>query len=208
MSKAKDKRINEVIKKASELFIEKSIEEVTVVDIANSLNIGEASIYRYFGKKENLVYKVAIYLWNEVKAKYFDYQLIYKESKGLEQVKQFFNCFIDIYSNNQSFFMFINDFDNYIIDKNIAMDDINEYEKELLTIKDIFDNIWDIGVNDKSIKANINKDEIYFTYTHALLSTCAKLSKRAILHSDSLVSSIKQITLLIDVFIDYIKGGN
>lgn len=208
MSKAKENRINAVIKKASELFIEKSIEEVRVVDIADSLNIGEASIYRYFGKKENLVYKVAIYLWNEVKTKYFDYQFIYKESSGLEQVKQFFNCFIDIYSNNQSFFIFINDFDNYIIDKNISMDDINEYEKELLTIKDIFDNIWNIGVNDKSIKANINKDEIYFTYTHALLSTCSKLSKRAILHSDSLVSSIKQITLLIDVFIDYIKGGN
>lgn len=207
MSKAKENRINAVIKKASELFIEKSIEEVRVVDIANSLNIGEASIYRYFGKKENLVYKVAIYLWNEVKTKYFDYQLIYKESSGLEQVKQFFNCFIDIYSNNQSFFIFINDFDNHIIDKNIAMDDINEYEKELLTIKDIFDNIWNIGVNDKSIKANINKEEIYFTYTHALLSICSKLSKRAILHSDSLVSSIKQITLLIDVFIDYIKGG-
>lgn len=60
---------------------------------------------------------------------------------------------------------------------------------------------------NKSIKANINKEEIYFTYTHALLSICSKLSKRAILHSDSLVSSIKQITLLIDVFIDYIKGG-
>ena len=97
MSKAKENRINAVIKKASELFIEKSIEEVRVVDIANSLNIGEASIYRYFGKKENLVYKVAIYLWNEVKTKYFDYQFIYKESSGLEQVKQFFNCFIDIY---------------------------------------------------------------------------------------------------------------
>ncbi len=208
MSKAKDKRITDVINKASDLFIEKSIDEVTIVDIANSLNIGEASIYRYFGKKENLVYKVAICLWNEIKDKYFDYQLIYERSSGLEQVKQFFNCFIDIYTNNQSFFTFINDFDNYIIDKNISMDDINEYEKELLSIKEIFDKIWKIGIDDRSIRLDINRDEIYFTYTHALLSMCSKLSKRAILHSDELVASVKQITLLIDVFMNYLKGGN
>ena len=62
----KDAKINYILDCAINVFLERSISEVTVHDIAVSAGVGEATIYRYFSTKQNLVCAIATELQNKI----------------------------------------------------------------------------------------------------------------------------------------------
>ena len=49
----KDAKVNFLVDMATDLFMSRSIQEVTIRDIAISAQVGEATIYRYFGKNRS-----------------------------------------------------------------------------------------------------------------------------------------------------------
>ena len=51
--------------------------EITIKDIANDVGISEATLYRMFNKKENIVIKVAIKLQTNLFQEYFLYHVLY-----------------------------------------------------------------------------------------------------------------------------------
>ena len=61
----KDMKMDLIIDKALELFLNDSILNVTIKDISSKLEIGEMTIYRYFKTKDNLVLQCAIKLQKE-----------------------------------------------------------------------------------------------------------------------------------------------
>lgn len=48
----KDAKIKYIIDRATELFLQRSVGEVTVKDISDAVGVGEATVYRYFGKSK------------------------------------------------------------------------------------------------------------------------------------------------------------
>ena len=53
MNKIKDGKIDLIVKEAVPLFLEKSISDISMNEIAKFVGVGEASLYRYFQKKQN-----------------------------------------------------------------------------------------------------------------------------------------------------------
>ena len=84
----KDVKKNFIIDNAIDLFLSKSIGDVTIKDIAIKANVGEATIYRYFSSKQNLVCDVAVKLENKIFEQYFN---IPKTLNGFEQLSEFYN---------------------------------------------------------------------------------------------------------------------
>ena len=86
MNKIKDNTMNFIIEEALSLFMKKSITGVTMSDIAKEVEIGDATLYRYFKKKQNIVISAVMKLSDSVLTKYIgnDEQLI-----GYDQLKRF-----------------------------------------------------------------------------------------------------------------------
>lgn len=206
MSKIKDNQTEFIIKEAANLFMERSIEEVTMVDIARSLGIGEATLYRYFGKKQTIVIKAATYIW-EMQNEFFRGYIksnINTTKTGFETLKITFGAFKEIYNFNNQYFKFLYEFDNYV--KKEALNDLNDYDFVVRESKAFFDEAVLKGLSDGSIK-KINYEEYYYTSTHALLSLCEKMTvNEKIIESDDLVNGYTQVVMLIDILLDYIKG--
>ena len=80
-----DAKKNFIVGEALALFLERSIGEVTVHDIALRASVGEATIYRYFSTKLNLVCAAATQLGS---ASVFFLSLSRKDRKT---VGRFFN---------------------------------------------------------------------------------------------------------------------
>ena len=56
MRKVKESTREKLIDVSKKLFLKNSISSVTIQDIAVKANIGEATVYRYFKKKINVVF--------------------------------------------------------------------------------------------------------------------------------------------------------
>ena len=86
----KDVKMNFLVDIATDLFICRSIQDVTIKDIAVSAQVGEATIYRYFGKKQAIVVYAAMKLQKEVNTLYFK---LSEGRTGFEKLKIFYLSF-------------------------------------------------------------------------------------------------------------------
>ena len=72
----KEARREELLQKGFELFSTKTIETVSMRDVASAVGCGSASIYRYYGSKPDFVVAVATWKWKQVQPE--------NDSKGIQ----------------------------------------------------------------------------------------------------------------------------
>ncbi|MBO6262543.1 MAG: TetR/AcrR family transcriptional regulator [Bacilli bacterium] len=193
----KDAKQNFLVDIATDLFMCRSIQDVTIKDIAVSAQVGEATIYRYFGKKQTLVVQAAMKLQQAVNAESFK---LNERKNGFEKIKIFYLSYLQIFDSHPDFFKFINDFDAYMAGE--QGEEMDSYESVVGQYKTAYMKAYQEGLKDGSIKAQNNIEMFYYSTTHALLELCKKLSiKKAVLSQDNVVEKRAQIQCLVDIIL-------
>ena len=193
----KDAKQNFLVDIATDLFMCRSIQDVTIKDIAVSAQVGEATIYRYFGNKQTLVVQAAMKLQQAVNAESFK---LNERKNGFEKIKIFYLSYLQIFDSHPDFFKFINDFDAYMAGE--QGEEMDSYESVVGQYKTAYMKAYQEGLKDGSIKAQNNIEMFYYSTTHALLELCKKLSiKKAVLSQDNVVEKRAQIQCLVDIIL-------
>ena len=142
----KDLKTKYLVDVATKLFLKRGINDVTIKDIASEAEIGEATIYRHFAKKQNIVLASALTLKEKVFKGYFD---LSKGKTGFEKVEIFYSSYLSVFKNSPEYFYFINEFDAYM-----CMEDsvpLGEYEKEVDSFKEEYLRAYEEGLKDHTI---------------------------------------------------------
>ena len=193
----KEVKVNFIVDIATDLFMCRSVSEVTIRDIAISAQVGEATIYRYFGNKQNLVMRAAMKLQSIVSEGFFRLE---KGKNGYEKLALFYESYYDIFMKHPNFYKFLNEFDAYIA--NEKSDDMNPYENAIDQYKAFYMAAYKLGLKDGSVKKQNDIELFYFSTTHALLELCKKLAfKKAVLEQDKGEGKEKEIQCLIDIIL-------
>ena len=197
----KDAKVNFLVDIATDLFMARSIQEVTIKDIAVSAQVGEATIYRYFGKKQSLVVRSAMKLQQAVNAEYFKLE---EGKTGLEKIEIFYQSYLDIFKNHPEFYKFINEFDAFMGEDDSGA--IDPYESVVGQYERVYMEAYKEGVKDGSIKPQKDIKIFYFSTTHALLELCKKLSiRKAVLTQDKVLDKSAQVGCLIDITLSSLR---
>ena len=198
----KETKINFIVDIATDLFMCRSVNEVTIRDIAISAQVGEATIYRYFGNKQNLVMQAAMKLQNIVSEGFFRLE---KGKNGYEKLALFYESYYDIYKKHPNFYKFLNEFDAYIAVE--QSEDMNPYESAIDQYKNFYMEAYQLGLKDGSVKKQKDIEMFYFSTTHALLELCKKLAyKKAVLNQDTKIEKDSEIKCLIDIILESINN--
>lgn len=201
MNRIKDNTMNFIVEEATTLFLDKSIVSVTMSDIAKRVGIGEATLYRYFQKKQNIVMQASVKLSKSVVETYFN---LNTDTSGFTQLTSFYKAYEDIFSNHPDYFKFINELDAYIITENVS--DKREYETNINVYKEIFENAYKKGLSDNSVKKIEDVSTFYYSTTHALLNLCKFLSTKQAIEQTKDVKSSDEIKTLISIILAALKG--
>ena len=195
----KEAKLNFIVESAQKLFFQKGISAVTIKDIAKEVGVGEATIYRHFAKKQNIVLAVAMSIFGAVSADYF-HQSQYKT--GFAKIEAFYMSFYNIFKMHRDYYNFLAEFDLYIAEQTT---DLGAYENAIKTFFDDFNYAYSLGLNDGSIKEVENIELFYFTTTHAILELCKKLAADAKVLKQDTKFSTEEIETLIKLFLNNIK---
>ncbi|MBE6530439.1 MAG: TetR/AcrR family transcriptional regulator [Ruminococcaceae bacterium] len=167
----KDAKLNFIIDVATELFLERSIATVTVKDIADRAGVGEATIYRYFKQKQNLVCAVAEKLQKQVFQEY--YATI--SGSGYAKLEAFFEAYTKIFANHREFYRFIGDFDAYLLSENLSAG--KSYSDGVDHFRNLFLSAYQEGIADGSVrKLEADPEVFYYATAHAMLALCKNRS--------------------------------
>ena len=199
----KDAKSNFIIDEALALFFSRSLREVTVHDIAVRAGVGEATIYRYFSTKQNLVCAAATRLQKRIYETYFDFS---HAANGMEKLTLFYKTYQTLFATHREFFKFINEFDAFMLGE--GKTDNNEYASGLDMFKTLCDQAYAQGLSDGSIAEIEDWETFYYATTHALLELCKKLSSADVVRQDKSAHKEKEIATLTELILFKLKKCN
>ena len=193
----KDAKVNFLVDMATDLFMTRSISEVTIKDIAVSAQVGEATIYRYFGSKQNIVVHAAMKILSVVSKDFFNLE---KGKNGYEKLKVFYESYYEIFIKHPNFYKFLSEFDAYVSVEDSSI--TNPYESAIDSYKNFYMDAYELGLKDGSVRKQNNIEMFYFSTTHALLELAKKLAfKKAVLNQDNRIEKTSELQCLIDIIL-------
>ena len=196
----KDAKINFLVDIATDLFMCRSIQDVTIRDIAVSAQVGEATIYRYFGKKQELVVQAAMKLQGIVSSGYFRLD---DKLNGYQKLEAFYLSYLNIFDQHRNFYKFLSEFDAYMSTEN--KDILNPYEGAIDEYKSAFMKAYEQGLKDGSVKEQENIELFYFSTPHAVLELCKKLALKAVLNQDLAIEKLGEVRCFINIVLSALK---
>ena len=196
----KDAKVNFLVDIATDLFICRSIQEVTIKDIAISAQVGDATIYRYFGKKQGLVVQSAMKILGVVQNDYFKLE---KEMNGYQKLEAFYLSYLNIFQNHPEFYKFLGEFDAYMSEENGGL--LDSYEQTIERYNKVFMEAYEQGLEDGSVKEQKEIGLFYFSTTHAIIELCKKLSAKAVLSQDLDIEKSSEIKYIIELVLSSLK---
>lgn len=201
-SDGKQQRLCVILESAERIFTVKGIEKTTMQDIASDANIGIATLFRYFSKKEKLIVAVATKLLEPM----LDYFHFTAESSltCLEKIEQLFDFFIT--DQNNSSIKFMVNFESYASHSAEPIEDILNFNALNRQIWHEYSTIIQSGIEDGSIRSDLPVKETLITLmnTFALFSRKLSIKKSTLLFESDLESDL-QLIILKKIFMDYLK---
>ena len=200
-------KINKVVLAAKTEFERNGIVNSKIRDIAKLAGVGEASVYRYFKDKTELVDLVAFYAWSQKSHEFetFITSHMLVATSGVEQLLVIFDLFADLYFNHKDMLKFMEDYGNYRAMTNPDTN-TNILASYLESLKELIYSFVALGIQEGTVKEETIKEDIYEYFILSLLPTIQNLAIRSsVLNNNTNESNKRLIFNMRKVFIIWVK---
>jgi len=211
-SKAKDAELkaiktNVFLEKGYELFSSKSIESVTLSDVAKASGYGMATLYRYFDKKPGFVIAVATWKWSNFRAenekrmkKNFDTMTAYR------LFEFYLDSFLELYRSHRDLLRFNQFFNIFIKSENIDPKTLEPYSLMIEKYHERFHLIYLKALEDHTLKTDVPEQEMFETTLHLMLAAVTRYAVGLVYKAEREAVSLKELNTLKDAFMLMYKG--
>lgn len=198
-----------VVESALRLFLQKDMELVTMEEIAADAGIGVATLYRWFGTKKALLLRAGILLWQRAgeHLEALTAEKQYQALTGFAQIRALMEHALDAFREQPGFPRFLNRLDACLAREPASQTDLMAYEQAILCLQTPVRKACIKGIQDGTIREDVDFARIYYTGTHALLALAQKLLLTGeLLPSDAMVSGEEQLNTLCGMILQTIQN--
>lgn len=198
----KEDRKTEIIGKATKLFMECGIYEVSMGDIAAFCGVGVASLYRYFGNKNALVILCGEEIWDKFSS-YFNSKYQHWNPAELDKnnyLKKVMYIFLDLYKELNQELCFVHNFDNYICKQKIPKEELVVYEHRVEQFYQFFSKAYQQTQTNHELTGPPLGEYQYLTINHVLFVMCQKFAQGELMSLDSSTRSDYELQVIIDLY--------
>ena len=175
------------------IFSEKSIDTVSMANVANKAGIGIATLYRYYRTKPELVVAVGTHVWSNFIR---DYTPIRNDDKmtAVEELEFFLDSFLELYKNHKKLLCFNQFFNIYIRNEAVPKKALNSYNEMVDKLAIRFHRIYVKGENDKTLRTEMSEKVMFLSIVHLMLAAVTRYAIGLVYEKDS--ESYNELILL------------
>ena len=153
------------LEKGYELFCARSIESVSMQDIADAAGYGVATLYRYFTTKSDFVIEVAISRWEKFREENLARRAEFSSDgmTGADLFTFYLDSFIELYRQHRDLLRFNQFFNIYIKSEDIPEESLHPYQELIRVIARQFHEIYEKAGQDHSMKTEFPEEEVFST---------------------------------------------
>lgn len=167
-------RHERVLNVAFDLFVEHSIEAVSMQQIADGAEVGVASVFRYYANKADLVIAVSGYKWK-------NYLETVEVSRPVDFIRDIsarrrlefcLDLYLDIYKNHKDLLKFNNNFNHYMMHEKVEEARLGAYLDAVTPMLDRLHWMYEKGKEDKTIRTDIPEGQFLRATAHSMMAAC------------------------------------
>ena len=157
------------------LFHTRTIESVSLEQVAKAAGIGVATLYRYFGNKTDLAIAISVWKWNE----YLQELALLpgadgRGMTGAEHFAFYLNSFLEMYRDHREMLRYNQFFNVYIQGAGADKARMAPYEQVIGRFADRFRLIWEKGERDGTLRTEIPWKKAFSATLHVMLAAVTR----------------------------------
>ena len=185
------------------IFSQKSIEVVTMQEIAKASGLGVATVYRYFRTKAALVIAIGAKIWKDYAV---EVEKMYQARGGdamnaAEELAFFLDSFIDLYQNHKDVLRFIRSFETYIRYENVSKEDVRVYNEVVDGFARKFHAVYEKAERDGTLRLELPEKKFFYTILYIMLSASEKFAEGLVYPSEYEEDMTEELELLKDMIL-------
>lgn len=167
---------NTFLEKSYELFSSRTIESVTMSEIAKASGFKDITLYRYFQSKPILVVAVATWKWKKVWEE--NRRKVPKVDFSRMTASDIFGYYLDsflmMYRNHKDLLRFNQFFNIYIQSENIERDVMKPYDEVIRDLRTAFHLIYVKAEHDHTFRTDEPEEEVFSKTLHLMLAAVTR----------------------------------
>lgn len=201
----KQQRRQNIIEIAKDLFLEKGVQNIQMQDVATAADIGIATLFRYFPKKEYLIIAATNAITDEMATDVG--KIVEQTMTAYEKTEQILDYYMGMTKDPQ--LRLAKYFESFDLYEKIAEESPEQYAEYLSArskLARILLTLGEQGKQDGSLRSDVNLDVFIITMVQnfSLFTYKSSLTKHDT-NLSSLLSVDKQLAMMKDVFLRYIQ---
>ena len=185
------------------IFSQKSIEVVTMQEIAKASGLGVATVYRYFRTKAALVIAIGAKIWKDYAV---EVEKMYQARGGdamnaAEELAFFLDSFIDLYQNHKDVLRFIRSFETYIRYETVPEEDVRVYNEVVDGFARKFHAVYEKAERDGTLRLELPEKKFFYTIMYIMLSASEKFAEGLVYPSEYEEDMTEELALLKDMIL-------
>ena len=191
------------LEKGYELFCARSIESVSMQDVADAAGYGVATLYRYFTTKSDFVIEVAISRWEKFREENLARRAEFSSDgmTGADLFTFYLDSFIELYRQHRDLLRFNQFFNIYIKSEDIPEESLHPYQELIRVIARQFHEIYEKAELDHSMKTEFPEEEVFSTTLHLMLAAVTRYAVGLVYKPDSGFDAEKELQILRDLLL-------
>ena len=156
------------------IFAEKSIDKVTMNDVAEAAGIGVATVYRYYGSKTLLVQAISARVWdNYTKGMRIDSEREVRMTAA-EEFEFYLESFLDLYRNHKSILRFNQFYNVYIQNEGISEEEKRPFTDVIHALERRFETVYNKSQRDGTLRTDLPEKRMFATSLHLMLAAVTR----------------------------------
>lgn len=172
----KQEKYDHIIEEGFKLIAEKGLASVIMPEVAKASGVGQATLFRYFPSKTELVIAIATRKWQEFIKKSGDLLPQKKRDKltGAEYLKFFLDSFLELYRSHKDILRFNYDFNSFVRNAEWTEEQKQPYLRMTAVLGEWFHDLYKRGMKDGTLNADISEQTMFSSTFHIMLSAVTR----------------------------------
>lgn len=202
-----DERKLKILDTAFDIFVEKTIEAVSMGEIAEAAGVGRATLFRYYPSKLELVIEVCGKKWKDVFDKLDESRPISSvgEISALDRLIFTLDSYIVLYQNYKELLCYNDNFNHYVSHEGCEEEQLEEFHAALYSVDTRLHMMYAKAKEDKTFRTDIPEEEFMRVTVHSMMTACAYYAGGFIWGSQKERDYTPELLRMKDMILSYVR---
>ena len=201
---------NDILEKSYALFTEKTIEAVSMIEIAKACGCGTTTLYRYYSTKPALAVAVATRRFELLLAENQRRRLSagFDGMTAAEVFAFYLDTFLVLYRDHRDALRFNQFFNIYLRKERIDGETIGPYRELIRGITGQFHIIYEKAARDHTVRTDVSEEKAFLTTLHLMLAAVTRYAVGLAYQPESEAETLEELeTLKRSLLREYISNA-